>query len=145
MREGRNEPSNLPCVVKCLASAYGVGETEMSRQLRVNAFEFFGLQVKEETAATENIVELTKAAAATGAPITAPATAGEGKGKPRYGEQPGTSGSSSGRGDDDSDADDVAQQGDLADAAVQDGGPDDPDGAEEAQGMVGAEVQRQQQ
>ena len=146
MREGRNEPSNLPYVVKCLASAYGIVETEMSQQLRTNAFEFFGLQAKEEPAAAENIVELTKAAAATGAP-TAPATAGEGKGKPGYREQPGTSESSTSSDDDESDAEDVAQRGNIVDAVAQDGGSDDPDedGAEAAEGLVGAEGRRQQQ
>lgn len=53
MREGRNEPSNLPYIVRSLATAYGMEEAEMGRQLRANAFEFFGMMSKtrEEVAA----------------------------------------------------------------------------------------------
>ena len=48
MREGRNEPSNLPYLVKALQSVYGVQEIDLCRQLSANAFEFFGLQTKEQ-------------------------------------------------------------------------------------------------
>ena len=55
MREGRNEPSNLPYIARALSSSYGLSEADMFQQLRANAFEFFGIAVKskEEIAAAE--------------------------------------------------------------------------------------------
>ena len=50
MREGRNEPSNLPHLVRSLQSVYGLEEADLCRQLCANALEFFGLQTREQQA-----------------------------------------------------------------------------------------------
>ncbi|GAX77518.1 hypothetical protein CEUSTIGMA_g4962.t1 [Chlamydomonas eustigma] len=51
VREGRNEPSNLPHVLEALSSAYGVTQTVMATQIRANSYEFFslyGLESRDE-------------------------------------------------------------------------------------------------
>lgn len=48
MREGRNEPSNLPYLVKALAATYGLQDDAMAAQLQANAFEFFSLQTEQQ-------------------------------------------------------------------------------------------------
>mmetsp|Transcript_4010 Transcript_4010/g.9321 ORF Transcript_4010/g.9321 Transcript_4010/m.9321 type:complete len:132 (-) Transcript_4010:30-425(-) len=43
-RKGRNEPSNLPAVLRTLSECHGVGEEEAADATTRNAVEFFGLE-----------------------------------------------------------------------------------------------------
>ena len=43
VREGKNEPSNLPYIVKALSEAYSLDEKEVAEIVRANSYRFFGL------------------------------------------------------------------------------------------------------
>jgi len=41
---GRNEPSNLPAILRTVAECHGVGEDDAARATTANAVEFFQLE-----------------------------------------------------------------------------------------------------
>ncbi|GLI68755.1 hypothetical protein VaNZ11_013208 [Volvox africanus] len=69
MREGRNEPSNLPYVLGALAPALGLSAAELAASTRRNTLLFFGIQEAAEAAAAA----AAEAAEATAATVTATA------------------------------------------------------------------------
>ncbi|GIL98989.1 hypothetical protein Vretimale_4288 [Volvox reticuliferus] len=71
MREGRNEPSNLPYVLEALAPVLGLPAVELAASTRRNTLAFFGIQEAAEAAAAATA----EAAAAAEAMATATATA----------------------------------------------------------------------
>ncbi|KAG2498007.1 hypothetical protein HYH03_004265 [Edaphochlamys debaryana] len=72
VREGRNEPSNLPYVLEALAPAFGIPAAELAAATRCTTLEFFGIREAADAAAE---------AAAAAAVGTSEAAAGGGAGQ----------------------------------------------------------------
>ncbi|GLC67726.1 hypothetical protein PLESTF_000599100 [Pleodorina starrii] len=72
VREGRNEPSNLPYVLEALAPALGLTAGELATATRRNTLTFFGIQEAAEAAADASAAAAAAAAAAPAAAAPAP-------------------------------------------------------------------------
>ncbi|GIL43496.1 hypothetical protein Vafri_930 [Volvox africanus] len=75
MREGRNEPSNLPYALGALAPALGLSAAELAASTRRNTLSFFGIQEAAEAAAAAAEAEAT-AATATATTVAASSAGG---------------------------------------------------------------------
>ncbi|PNW77279.1 hypothetical protein CHLRE_10g429601v5 [Chlamydomonas reinhardtii] len=76
MREGRNEPSNLPYLLTALAAALGLPEAQLAAATRRNALTFFGIREAAEAAEEAAAAEAAEAAAAGMAAAAGAAEAG---------------------------------------------------------------------
>jgi hypothetical protein len=96
IREGRNEPSNLPHLLTALAPLYSLSPADLGAQLRSNALSFFGIPLTAAVSVEEEIKGAAGGESVSGAGIAA-APAGPSTSSPAGTSDAGVAGASSTR------------------------------------------------